>query len=186
MKVDFFGEMDQHRALTGLLLSHYIPWQCSQIERDGNCFFRCFSLIISGTQDYHKQLRGEICRYIVTEGREFIQKYLRTKFFKDTSPLTYLKQSAMTEDGIWASDVEIIAISRILDTHIFVATQTSCPKKSWERVQWLRYCGSNSPETACIYIANYNDHFEPVIRLMNCTYVSFNSLDSIESIVVND
>ena len=145
IKIKFVNEMEQHRALVKSPLANYIPWQCIPIERDGNCFFRCISHIISGIQDNYELIRGEVCRFIVTEGREFIQKYLQTKFYKDTSPLTYLKESAMTQYGIWASDVEIIAVSRMLNTSVFVAMKKDSPGDDWRRIEWLRYCGCQNP-----------------------------------------
>ena len=103
----------------GLWLSHH-----SRIISHGNVFQLreteiAFSVAFLTSYPEFKIITNkyevnEVSRFIVTEGREFIQKYLQTKFYKDTSPLTYLKESAMTQDGIWASDVEIIAVSRML------------------------------------------------------------------------
>ena len=85
---------------------------------DGNCFFRCISKILSGTQDHHMELRGEVSRYIVTNGRSIIKRYLKT-FSKDASPVTYLKKSGMTESGgVWGTDIEIVTISCTLDSDV--------------------------------------------------------------------
>ena len=60
--------------------------------------------MISGTEDHHAKLRAEVCRYMVTDGKPIINHYLKT-FSEDC-----YGKSAMTENGIWATDVEIMAI----------------------------------------------------------------------------
>ena len=42
----------QLSTLAGRKLSDYLPWQYEDIEKDGNCFFRCVSKLISGSQEY--------------------------------------------------------------------------------------------------------------------------------------
>lgn len=41
------------------------------ITGDGNCLFRCFSVIISGTQRHHALFRTEICNYIELDEDSF-------------------------------------------------------------------------------------------------------------------
>ena len=112
--ISFRETFEQQPTLTGTLLSKIIPWQTEKLSMDGNCFFRCISKILSGTQDHHMKLRGEVSRYMVTNGRSIIKRYLKT-FSKDASSVTYLKKSGMTESGVWGTDIEIVAISCILD-----------------------------------------------------------------------
>ena len=69
---------EQQQTLTGSLLSKFIPMQTEKIGKDGNCFFRCISKMLSGTEAHHIKLRAEVCRYIVTNGKSIIQRYLRT------------------------------------------------------------------------------------------------------------
>ena len=52
-----------------------------------------------------------------------LKKYLRTRFYQETSPLAYLRQLAMTQSGIWASDVEIVNVVKMFSTDVFVATK---------------------------------------------------------------
>ena len=67
------------------------------------------------------KLRGEVSRYMVMNGRSIIKIHLKT-FSKDASPVTYLKKSGMTESGVWGTDIEIVAISCILDSDVYIAT----------------------------------------------------------------
>ena len=54
--------------LVGRHLRHYEPWEREEIEGDGNCLFRCFSKLISGSEESHLQLRSIISRFIASEG----------------------------------------------------------------------------------------------------------------------
>ena len=181
---DCFTEIFEHHPThTGILLSKIISWQTEKISMDGNCFFRCISKMISGTEDHHAKLRAEVCRYMVTDGKPIINRYLKT-FSEDCAPVSYLKKSAMTENGIWATDVEIMAISCILDSDVYVATQYYDENKLWTRTIWNRYSGrinppTKNPQEVTLYISNVNhNHYEPVTRLINSEYESFMRHDS--------
>ena len=167
---------EQQQTLTGSLLSKFIPMQTEKIGKYGNCFFRCISKMLSGTEAHHIKLRAEVCRYIVTNGKSIIQRYLRT-FSKDVSPISYMKESAMTENGIWATDVEVMAISCMLNSDVYISTEQFNVNEFWKRNTWNRYSGcidhTRDPQTVSLYISNLNhNHYEPVVRLMNSGYDS--------------
>ena len=183
LAIEFSETFEQHTALTGTHLSKIIPYQSEKISMDGNCFFRCISKMISGTEVYHAKLRAEVCRYMVTDGKSTINRYLKT-FSEKCCPVSYLNESVMTENGIWATDVEIMAISCLLDSDDYVATKYHDSKKLWLRTIWNRYCGrvnhpTENPEDVALYISNVNhNHYEPVTRLINSDYDSFMRHDS--------
>ena len=163
--------LEQQPALTGFLLTKFIPLRTEKIGMDGNCFFRCISKIVSGTEKHYAKLRAEVCRFMVTDGRPIIKRYLRT-------PVSYLKRSAMTEDHTWTSDVEIVGVSCMLNSDIFIATQLHDAAKLWRKTIWNRYSGCiNCPRHSTyisLYIYNVNhNHYEAVVRLMNSDYESF-------------
>ena len=177
--VTFKEYLEQQSTLTGSLLSKFIPWQTSRIGMDGNCFFRCLSKIIADTEEHHAKLRAETYRYMVTDGKPIINRYLKT-FNKDLSLISYLKTSAMTEDGIWATDVEVMARACMLDSDVFIATEQHDAKKLQMRVIWNRYSGCiefiRDPQNICLYISNpHQHHYEPVIRLINSNTIVSNS-----------
>ena len=111
-------------------------------------------------------------------------KISKTKFYKESSPLAYLKISAMTENSIWANDIQIFPLSRILNTNIFVAVEHYDNHNTWRRVQWLTYSGTKSSGQECLYISNYCNHYELVVRLMNCDYESLKATYSIKQIII--
>ena len=77
--------------------------------------------MITGTEDQHVKLRAVICLYMVTTGRVLMKRYLRT-FTNDTTPIDYLKKDGMIENAIWATDVEVLAVSSMLNSDVYIAT----------------------------------------------------------------
>ena len=58
----------------------------------------------------------------------------------------YVDESGMSRNGTWATDIEIVAISSILNTPVFVHRKLTSGKKQWLKytvdlyVQDLRFC----------------------------------------------
>ena len=153
LNLQFLEEIDKHSEIIGTVLSNYIPWQCEEIVKDGNCFFRCISKILSGSEMHHAILRQELCRFMVTDGSYLIQSYMSTKYKNTTTILDHLLSNSMFSNSIWATDVEIVAMSILLKTDIYVAEERFDEKRSWMKVFWLRYQGSpeNTMKDAYIY-----------------------------------
>ena len=40
------------------------PMHVYRIVDDGNCYFRCISYVLSGKEDYHRDVRNVLCEYI--------------------------------------------------------------------------------------------------------------------------
>ena len=184
--IPFEKELSQANYYIGQPLGGFIPLELHPIEPDGNCFFRAISAVLSGSQDYHKKLRGEIYRFIAVQGASLISRYLEVKF-NGESPREYLLRSNMDTETIWATDVEIIATSFMLDVDLFVANEHSDTKKTWNQIRWYRYHPNKADYTKqAIYINNVHDHFEPVTDLINCRYQSYFNSDSFRGVVVLD
>ena len=77
--ITFVEKLEQQPTLTGSPLTKLIPRRTEKIEKDGNCFFRCISKLISGTKNHHIKLRAEVCRYMVTNGKPIIKQYIKTR-----------------------------------------------------------------------------------------------------------
>ncbi|KAI6659383.1 OTU-like cysteine protease family protein [Oopsacas minuta] len=92
--------------MAGRRVRDYEPWECSSIERDGNCLFRCLSKLILGSQEYHAKIRGEICRYMVSDGKDVINWYFNEVL---TTPLSHhINSTSMSSNGSWAIDAELM------------------------------------------------------------------------------
>ena len=97
------------------------------------------STTLTGLQLFHAKLRQELCRYVVTDG---MLGYFSTKYKSTTTPLQYLKSTSMITDSVWATDEEIVAISLLLKTDIYIAQKRSKNDGSDPYIFWLLYQGS--------------------------------------------
>ena len=101
-KCDLLGiqlqqQTDQHSSLAGQVLGNFEPWRSPSITGDGNCLFRCLSKVISGSEEDHAKLLGEIYRYMVGEGKDEISWYFNQVL--STTPAEYLGESVMYVAG---------------------------------------------------------------------------------------
>lgn len=72
----------------------------------------------------------------------------------------YLRESQMSEEGVWGSEVEIFVAATLLQTPIAVFAAFG-DRHLWQVFRPLRY---KEPRERCmLYLQNSNNHFEPVI-----------------------
>ena len=185
LELTFCKPIEQPTSHSGLHLKDYLPCQFEEINKDGNCLFRCLAKVITGSQEAYPKARGEICRYIATTAKEKLGWCFHTT---NETPLKYLLRTQMADgnnicaDGnnIWGTEMEILAASAILETDIYVATECditddSSPFQMSNRViHWCRYSASSNYDHSCaIYMANFNSHYEPVIKFIYSIYPTY-------------
>ena len=141
----------KHKAVETKVISR--PKDVIPIRGDGNCFFRCISYAITGSQAAHKQIRNDIVSFMKDKPRK-IQNHFGKK---------YLVDSRMEEDGTWATEAEILATAAYLNTDIRIFA------KSGKQYRWLNYSrttlgrGSRAREWRSIYLTNeFGVHFNYV------------------------
>ena len=108
-----------------------------------------------------------------------------------TTPARYLRNSNMTVDEVWGGDIELMAISSILGTDVYVANHYNQTSTSiFSEVRWTQIRSSNPIMTKsenCIYISNYDSHYAPVCKLINSTSKTyFSDSDNIQETVKID
>ena len=84
----------------------------------GNCPFRCFSYLITGSENYHFEIRSRLIEHMPNI----------PNVFTDTSVHSvdqYLRQSRMDRSRTWGTDKEVMALSHLLNTTIYTYTTTS-------------------------------------------------------------
>ena len=117
--LNFHSSNDQPSNFVGKSISEFQPWETTEILRDGNCFFRCLSKILTGSQNSHLDLRSIICHFIATEGTTQFGWYFHQK---GVTPCEYfLNENLVHLEDMWATDAEVMAASAILDADIYVA-----------------------------------------------------------------
>ena len=154
----FKGEQQNPRAYE-ILLGNKEPTSVQIIEGDGNCLFRAVSYVMSGSQYHHYILRKLAVEQIYDMGPKF------KKISTEESPQEYIKRTKMNKLSCWGTDVEIYALSALLDTCIFVFYPLN---KSWNKFDYktLEVSTLTSSQSESIYLQNTNlDHFDVVLDI---------------------
>ena len=99
------------------------PCLTHDVVGDGNCYFRCISLLVSGTEMNHFSIRKWI-----------LANLSRRSIGMDVDK--YTKLTKMNRNNTWATEVEIVATAKLLKTDIYVF---SLHGRDW---QWLLFKGS--------------------------------------------
>ena len=90
------------------------PKVIHQIRGDGNCFFRTISFVITGSENYHQEVRALIVSHM-SNIQDAVESYCLDP---GTTLEQYLENSQMSICGTWATDVEIFVTAHLLATDI--------------------------------------------------------------------
>ena len=127
------------------------------IAIDGNCFFRCISFNLTGSEDYHKTICDQVVKHISTI-------HAKVKGYLDEHPHIYISESGIENEGIWAIDKEIMTTSNLLECDIIVYTLHGNATK-----KWLTYPANFSllkPSDKDIYLDNVGEtHYDVVLAV---------------------
>ena len=114
------------------------------VQRDGNCLFRCLSKWLFKTEDHHDEIR-QITVKQIEKSMEFYKSQIDINRFKDING--YLK--SMIKEGEWGDDVIMSAFSEAYNCNIFAK------KMEDKENDWIPYS-----VWAC-------DHKKPYVTLIN-------------------
>ena len=122
------------------------------MKGDGNCYLRCIEFVLTGSEDDHLRIRNFIIDHMRKLGSK-LEEYI------NSTVETYLDESNMNQNQIWATDAEIMGLG--IDVYLY--TWNSKTGK-----EWLRYPSSFtlvSPRTNdAIYLYHPNgNHFDVVL-----------------------
>ena len=124
---------------------------------DGNCFFRCISYILTGSEEFHIIVRNKVVEHM-SEISENIKGYL------DKHPDIYISQSGIENGGIWATDAEILTTAHLLKCDIVVYTLRGNANSEWlTHPASLRLLNASDNK---IYLENVNgNHYDVVTHV---------------------
>lgn len=127
--------------------------RATRIKGDGNCLFRAFSQVISGSQENHTLLRKITVSYIESN----------IDMFNAICPnvTDHLKSSNMATDGVWGTEVEIFALATLLGNTVYVYSSCGLVNK-WVPYAPLRQ-GIDNHCHEIILLKNLSAHFEPAV-----------------------
>ncbi|KAL5014298.1 hypothetical protein ScPMuIL_008568 [Solemya velum] len=127
------------------------PSSTVAVAGDGNCFFRAMSMIMTGSESSHMELRHAVLKHVARHP-ECYRSFLTSR----GGMRTYLTD--MRQSGEWATDREILATATMLKVVIEVYSK----KYGWQSFKPLDDPDLSGPS---IYISNIGDHFEPVTAI---------------------
>ncbi|XP_052710760.1 uncharacterized protein LOC128185124 [Crassostrea angulata] len=136
-----------------------VPVKTRSIVGDGNCFFRALSFAIFGDECHHFKIRSIIVNHLLKNEQTFLS-FLRSGY---QSVCNYVMKKGMLKNGVWATEVEIIAAAHLLQTDIFVFDNSG---KSWARFSGKQANSRLSVEPEAIYLKHcYRAHYEVVLSV---------------------
>ena len=123
---------------------------------DGNCLFRSFSMVITGSQEGHLVVRMAILNHM-----QKIAGLLLGGHVTQNSIAEYIQETHMDMDGAWGTDVETLTLAHLLQTNIYVF-DTSLD-------HWLLFSPYHLDHTLPVnssaksmYLVHFPQHFEVV------------------------
>ena len=137
------------------------PRRIRRITADGNCLFRSFSYIITGSEEHHLEIRRAILRHMIHIAHLLLGHHIT----RHTSIQDYIYATNMDAPTTWGTDIEILTFSHLIDTPIFTY-DTSLE-------QWCRYSPSmvdrtihNDPTQMSIYVRHPPLHFDVIMATL--------------------
>jgi len=132
-----------------------VPEIVENVAGDGNCFFRALSREISAMESNHSGIRNALVKFMTdAKNAEVFETYSGRE--------DYVNDSAMGDNGVWATDVEIVAASTLLQTDTYVYTSYG------DKTKWLKYGKLFiDPDVRVfegnMYFTNIGEHFKRVV-----------------------
>ena len=83
------------------------------IEVDGNCLFRAISYEVTLSQDHHGSFHMSACGILQTD---LYQSQFESRHLNNMNVSEYLTTTQMEISGTWGTEVEVIALSTLLQT----------------------------------------------------------------------
>ncbi|XP_062596168.1 uncharacterized protein LOC134257593 [Saccostrea cucullata] len=133
------------------------PRGCKEIEQDGNCFFRAVSFSLTNSENHHRHIREAVCEHLLNHEAMF-QQFMRS----EGSLRSYLLQSKMSEIGVWATELEILAMSHMLNVDIY----------TYSDMKWLQFSGKgpnleSAEQKEAIYLYHrQQNHYDVVLSVL--------------------
>ena len=128
------------------------PTKTEPIVGDGNCFFRALSQEMTGCQNFHEEIRKRVVKVIRDNDNNEMEQYI------DGKTEDYLRSTEMAAPGTWATDAEVMAAAKLLQTTICIYTQSGSTRTWLDHIPIGEMGGSER-----IYLVNHCGHFERVI-----------------------
>ena len=135
------------------------------IDGDGNCMFRSFSYVITGSQAQHMAVRQAILDHMVAISH-LLYAHQYDLFAGYSSVQQYIEDTKMNQNETWGSDIEIITLSHLINTCIFTY--------STQDQNWYRFSPHSVDRTLpdditqrAMYLRYLPGHYDVVLRTLS-------------------
>ena len=135
------------------------------IDGDGNCMFRSFSYVITGSQAQHMAVRQAILDHMVAISH-LLYAHQYDLFAGYSSVQEYIEHTKMNQNETWGSDIEIITLSHLINTCIFTY--------STQDQNWYRFSPHSVDRTLpdditqrAMYLRYLPGHYDVVLRTLS-------------------
>ena len=93
---------------------------------DGNCLIRSLSKALLGTEKYHYRIRTRLLGFVYANSNIFMS-HIQQRCQSDVEVREYCLSMVMDRNGIWGTEIEILAAATLLQAPIYTYTQTETP-----------------------------------------------------------
>ena len=119
-----------------IVLTHPDLSRSKQIAGDGNCLFRAFSFILTGSEEQHFPVRSLIVNHMLTiehlllgTGPDGLRNYA-SGMMRETCIADYIVHSEMDKNMTWGTAIEIATAAHLFNVPVYVY-DTSHSIKNW-------------------------------------------------------
>ena len=133
-----------------------------RITGDGNCLFRSFSYIITGSEEQHMAVRQAICNHMVEIAHFLFATGICSTY---TSIQEYIQSTKMDQDQAWGTEVEMFTLAHLLTTSVF---SYNTAENNWWRYS-PHFVDRSLPEDVtamAMYIRYLPGHFDVVRSIL--------------------
>ena len=141
-----------------------------QVEKDGNCFFRCVAGELHGDVSKHKQVRAAVTDFMEEHAVSIVQLI-------DGSVTEHVQHMRLTDGGVrtWATEAELTATAQLYGVDLYIRQDSS------GKMEWLRFpahVNNTAEKYICLRLAS--EHFD-IIRVNERPNVGETLLNAPES-----
>ena len=133
----------------------------NDVQKDGNCYFRCIALAIHDDENKHKEVRQKIVE-TMKMNKQVYQAYAEN--------FDSHLENMMRSDGhtnTWATEAEILATSEAYKCDVFVLREQYI-NIGWQKFSFDKECNHNKKS---IKILNTANHFKLVTDEKKSVYL---------------
>jgi len=135
------------------------PYRTKSIRGDGNCLFRCFSYIITGSEEHHMAVRLATVQHMHDIPAAIVQSNI-------TSVQEYITLTGMDRCMTWGGDKEVRVLCHLLNTSVCVYVPTVYNWTLTSHELFEQNTSTNTLTQKTIYLVNAADHFTMVLSTM--------------------